>query len=100
MVSVIDTNMGNLHLRHILENVFCLNFLNVLFSLFLYCVHVCLSEGVRLHGTEVTDSCKLSCGCWELNSSPLEEQVLPLNHLSSSPKMSFIGIFVLNTDSL
>ena len=30
--------------------------------------------GVRSPGTEVTDSCELPCGCWELNSGPLEEQ--------------------------
>jgi hypothetical protein len=35
---------------------------------------VCLCEGVGTLGIGVTDSCELSCGCWELNSSPLEEQ--------------------------
>jgi hypothetical protein len=25
-------------------------------------------------GTEITDSCELPCGCWELNPDLLEEQ--------------------------
>jgi hypothetical protein len=31
------------------------------------------------------DGCKSPCGCWELNSGPLEEQsvFLPLSHLAS-----------------
>ena len=31
-------------------------------------------EGVRFPGTGVTDSCELSCGCWELNLGPLGKQ--------------------------
>jgi hypothetical protein len=33
----------------------------------------------------ITDGCELPCGCWELNSGPLEEQsvLLPLSHLTS-----------------
>ena len=34
--------------------------------------------GVRTPGTGVTDSCELSCGCWELNPGPLEEQLVLL----------------------
>ena len=26
----------------------------------------------------ITDGCKLPCGCWELNSGPLEEQAMLL----------------------
>jgi hypothetical protein len=46
---------------------------------------VCLCEGVRSPGTGVTDNCELSCGCWDLNLGPLEEQpvLLELSHLSS-----------------
>ena len=44
-----------------------------------YTLCVCLVPiefriGVRSPGTGVTDSCELSCGCWELKLSPLEEQ--------------------------
>ena len=35
-------------------------------------MHWC--EGVRFLETVVMDSCELSCGCWELNLGPLEEQ--------------------------
>jgi hypothetical protein len=38
------------------------------------CLHVCLHEGVRFSETGVTDSCELSCACWELNRDPLGEQ--------------------------
>jgi hypothetical protein len=31
-------------------------------------------ESVGFHGTKVIDCCNLPCGCWELNSRPLEEQ--------------------------
>ena len=38
------------------------------------CLYVCLGEGVKSPGTRVAYSCELSCGCWELNRVPLEEQ--------------------------
>jgi hypothetical protein len=31
-------------------------------------------EVVRSSGKRVTDCCEPSCGCWELNPGPLEEQ--------------------------
>lgn len=37
---------------------------------------VCLCEGVGFSGAGVTDSGEPPCGCWELNLSLLEEQVL------------------------
>jgi hypothetical protein len=38
------------------------------------------SEGViRSLGTGVVDGCKLSCGCWEQNPGPLQEQQVPLS---------------------
>ena len=40
----------------------------------MFCLHVCLCEGVGSPGTGVTDSCELPCGCWVLNLSSLEEQ--------------------------
>lgn len=39
-----------------------------------FCLHVCLCEGVRSAGTGVTGSCKLPCGFRELNSGHLGEQ--------------------------
>ena len=41
-------------------------------------VCVCLCEGVGSLGTRVTDSCGLSCGCWELNPGPLGEKLMLL----------------------
>ena len=49
-----------------------------LFLFYMVCLHVCLCESPRSPGTGVTDSCELSCGSWELNLGPLEEQSLLL----------------------
>jgi len=35
------------------------------------CIGMRVSESP---GTGVTDSCELTCGCWELKPGPLEEQ--------------------------
>ena len=44
----------------------------------MFCLHACLCKGVRSLGTAGLGSGELPCGCWELNSGPLEEQsVLP-----------------------
>lgn len=43
-----------------------------------YHIHIWYSqtpeEGVESHGTKVTVSCELLCGCWKLNAGPLEKQ--------------------------
>lgn len=31
------------------------------------------------HGTGITDGCKLTCGCWELNLGHLQEQPVLLS---------------------
>ena len=58
-------------------------FLNYLFIFILcalmLCLHVCLCEGGRSHGTELTDSCELPCGCWELNPGSVEEHSVLLS---------------------
>ena len=41
------------------------------------CLHVCL-QARRGHPDLTTGSYKPSCGCWELNSEPLEEQAMLL----------------------
>lgn len=33
-------------------------------------------QGIGVPGTGVTDDCDLFCGCWEMDPSPLEEQVV------------------------
>ena len=51
--------------------------LKMIFIIFLcalvFGLHVCGHEGVISPGTGVKDSCELWCGCWELNTGPLEE---------------------------
>ena len=37
-----------------------------------FCLQVCLCDGVRSPRAGVTDSCELPCGWWELNLDPLE----------------------------
>jgi hypothetical protein len=37
-----------------------------------------LEEGVGTPRTGTTDGCKFSCGCWESNFDPLEEQPMLL----------------------
>lgn len=39
--------------------------------------HVCLCEGVRSSESEITDSCELPHGHWELNLGPLQKQSEP-----------------------
>lgn len=49
-------------------------FLNFILCTLVFCLHSCLCEGVGSPEAVSTDSCELSCGCWELNPGPLEEQ--------------------------
>ena len=37
-------------------------------------MHVCVMMAELLELELQIDSCELPCGCWELNSGPLEEQ--------------------------
>lgn len=59
-----------------------------LFSIYA-CLHVCLcticmqcpwtsEDGVRSPGTGFTGGCELSCGCWDPNLGPLQEQQVVL----------------------
>jgi hypothetical protein len=41
------------------------------------CCHCLLTHQKRVSGS-IIDSCKPPCGCWELNSGPLEEQLVLL----------------------
>ena len=49
-----------------------------------FCLNVCLCEGVIFPGTGVTDGCELPCGCWELKVGSLEEYPMLLMAESSS----------------
>jgi hypothetical protein len=39
----------------------------------------------------MTDGCETPCGCWELNSGPLEEQSVLLTAESSSQPCTFLN---------
>jgi hypothetical protein len=67
----------------------------MLMGILLACMFVChicawclkrLEEGIKSPGTGVTDDCEPSCGYWESNLGPLEEQLVPLTtELSLQP---------------
>jgi hypothetical protein len=54
----------------------CLNVLPACVRMY----HMCIwrpwkpEDGIRFPVIGVTGSCKLPCGCWELNPGPLQEQ--------------------------
>lgn len=58
-----------------------------------FSLHECLYEGVESPGTRVTYCCDLSCGCWGLNWSPLEEQpvLLTIGLSPQPPAKNFCG---------
>ena len=62
-----------------------------------FCLHVCLGEGVKSPGTGGTHSCELSCGCWELNLGPLEEQPVLLT-IETSLQPLVLWFFFLRQD--
>jgi len=63
------------------------------FNLFILCiwVHCCwLQTDQKRASDSITDGCEPSCGCWELNSGPLEEQSVLLtaeSHLQPSKSL-------------
>jgi hypothetical protein len=40
----------------------------------------------------ITDGCELSCGCWGLNSGPLEEQIVLL---TAEPSLQYNVVYIL-----
>jgi hypothetical protein len=55
-------------------------------DLFIVCIRVhcsCLQTHQKRASDPITDGCEPPCGCWELNSGPLEENPL------SSPRFLF-----------
>lgn len=55
----------------------------------MFCLHVCLCEGVGVSDTGVADSCKLLCECWGLNLAPLDQPVLLTTKPSLQPLIYF-----------
>ena len=62
-----------------------------------FCLNVQLCEGVVAAGTGVTDNCKLPCGCWELNSGPLEEQPMLLTVESSFQPLALHFLAIMHS---
>jgi hypothetical protein len=60
-----------------------------------FCLHVCLCEGVRYPRIGVTDSCELSIGWWELNLGPLEEQPVLLTTEPSLQPLTYFCCYCL-----
>jgi hypothetical protein len=52
---------------------------------------------VRVPDFVITDSCELSCDCWELNTGPLEEQSVLL---ITEPSLQLQFLIFLKTESL
>lgn len=61
----------------------------------MFCLPVCLYEGIRSPGSRVRDRCELPWGCWESNLGPhLEEQLV----LSSATYRVFPTVFFFLTN--
>jgi hypothetical protein len=61
--------------------------------LFIICKYtIAVFRHTRRDSVIITDGCEPPCGCWNLNSGPLEEQSVLLTALShlSSPKAHFL----------
>ena len=74
----------------------CLFFFKI--DLFIICIWVhcsCFQTHQKKASDPTTDSCEPPCGCWELNSVPLEEEsVLLTTEPSLQPKKWPVGPFV------
>ena len=55
-------------------------------------------EGVRSPRTGVTGGCELPCGCWELNSGPLEEEHVLLNNQATTLALGIALVLKLSTE--
>ena len=72
-------------------------------DLFIYLFHVCeytvtvFRHTRRGHQIPITDGCESLCGCWELNSGPLEEQPVFLTaEPSLQPKLVYFHFTNIN----
>ena len=70
-------------------------FLKDLFNICTYTVAVFGHSGRRMSDL-VTDSCEPPCGCWDLNSGPLEEQSVLLTTEPSLQPLN--AVFYSNQD--
>jgi hypothetical protein len=63
----------------------------------MYVRSLCLQTLQKRASDPITDGCEPPCGCWELNSGPLEEQsVLLATEPSLQPCVTVILVVFLN----
>jgi hypothetical protein len=88
-VLIIQQQMAGSPFYYLLIFKYLLIYLNVCEPVWLYMHHRWagalgglrrLEEGIGFAETAVIGSCKLPCGCWELNPGPLQERSSVLNH--------------------
>ena len=59
----------------------------------------CVSAGQERASDLISDDCEPPCGCWELNSGPLEEQAMLLStEPSLQPLIVFFKIYCIFID--
>ena len=79
------------HSHHLLFKIFLNMYLFIMYTAFL----PCMTAGQKMAPDFITDGCEPPCGCWELNSGPLEEQAMLL---TSDPSLVFYLIFLKPMD--
>ena len=80
-----------------MEACFILFFL-VSIYLFIMCTIfclVCMPEGLKRAPGPIRGGCEPPCGCWELNSGPLEDQAMLL---TSEPSLQPFILFLKPSD--
>ena len=61
---------------------------------------MCVPVGQKRAPDPIIDGCEPPCGCWELNSGPLEEQAMLLtSEPSLQPSICFLEIKYNTVDS-
>jgi hypothetical protein len=63
----------------------------------MYTLSACILACQKRVSDPITDGCEPLCGCWELNSGPLEEQTVLLTSEPSlqPPALSFLFYLIL-----
>ena len=56
---------------------------------------LCMPAGQKRAPDPITDGCEPPCGCWELNSGPLEEQAMLLTSEPSLQPRDFTVLYQL-----
>ena len=65
-------------IAHIISSLFLFFFFNIYLFIMYTIFCLCMPAGQKRAPDLITDGCEPPCGCWELNSGPLEEQAMLL----------------------